>query len=325
MYIYTPLKKGHYNDYAAFIAKLLFPRKVEIIKEKKSKLRHIFSRRPVLFLDIDDKDIFWILLRILSFRKSFALSVSLERVLDKSKPLRAIKNNVLYTIYLILKRLGLLRLISILKDTDFENKLNNIVSIFIHDIQFYDLDHLNICAVPPVEISQRQEADGRKVVLIVNNTSSDKKNLNSLSEFIGQTKKYFFIVVGKRDFLDGERADNYITIERYVTNEELLYLMKYVDIIYCYYNNNKPSGFMGRALQLNKYVIVEDGSHLSRVKYDKVIRLKSLSELENYTIDNSTSGLADSDYYNDAENLKNFLNKNTEFGISETRKHLFKQ
>ena len=84
------------------------------------------------------------------------------------------------------------------------------------------------------------------------------QNLDALYEFIRNSKKYYFIVIGKCDFLKGlELQKNFVCIERYISEEELLYVMNFVDIIYCYYNNNKPSGFMGRAMQLNKYVIVK--------------------------------------------------------------------
>ena len=62
--------------------------------------------------------------------------------------------------------------------------------------------------------------------------------------------------------------------------------MKHSDIVYCYYNSKRPSGFFGRALQLKRPVIVKKGGYLdvAHPDYDKKIKLECLTELNDISI-----------------------------------------
>lgn len=306
--IYIPKKKGHYRDYALFLNSLLSPVNSEIIENFSSKIRSLFQKDPIIFLDVDDRDIYWIILRSLIFRKSYAITVSIERLLDHSLFLRKAKNRFLFFIFFVLKKIGLLHLISIHKETEYEGRLKSIVSLFTFDIQYYDLKYLQINAVKPKELEQFKTID-RQIILIFNNTSREKKNLGFLESFVSQSNRFFFIVVGNSDFLKVPNHRNTLCINRYVSNEELLYLMEFSDMIYCYYNNNKPSGFMGRGMQLNKYIIVEDGSYLSTIKYLKSVKVSKLSQLEISKLEPLITDI-DINYYDDGTLLRDFLLNN---------------
>jgi len=284
--IFIPIKKGHYRDYAEFLKSLLLPENSFFCSSFVEKIKVIFSLNPVIFLDIDSKDILWVLLRAPFCSNSFAVSVSGEKLLYNhfsfkiwdSKKLRTSKFFLRYKVLLFLKKIKRLKLISIHKGTKFENDISKIASLVTYDFQYYDLPYLSIKNQAPKELSDFPISD-KQMVLIFNNTSAEKKNLPELRNWILNSKDFKFIVVGNIEFLGNYEASNVISIQRYVNNDELIYLMNFCDYIYCYYANERPSGFMGRAMQLDKNVIVQENSYLASIKYGKSIKVNELNDL----------------------------------------------
>ena len=63
---------------------------------------------------------------------------------------------------------------------------------------------------------------------------------------------------------------------------------------------------MGRAMQLNKYVIVKENSYLASIDYGKSIKLNTLLLFDNYSIKEQTSNV---EKYDASRQLRSFLTK----------------
>ncbi|GAB2526995.1 hypothetical protein [Spirosoma aerophilum] len=320
--IFIPNKKGHYEDYSKFLDNLLENHDVKIVRSFNEKLKTIFRlNQNVIFLNIDHKDIYWSLVRSFFTKKNFGVSVSVDSLVNNKASstshyknfVNLAKTNLKYQLFKGLKSSNRLKLISIHKMTSYEDQLKEIISFLTYDFQYYDLPYLNISYSQPKEL-QNYNADlanaRKKSVLVFNNTSKAKKNLTDLAAWIETSQKYQFFIVGDSSFLKGNQNDNVVVINRYVSNEEMMYFMKKLDIIYCFYNNDKPSGFMGRAMQLGKKVIVPTNSYLGSIPYINSIRVTSLCEMEkvefSLTEDHNLNG-AKLGQFDDSDLLRQFL------------------
>lgn len=283
--IYVPSKKGHYLDYALFLKEILRDHEVEIARESGKKIITFFdSHATLILLDIDSKDILWALARnIFGLRKTYGVSVSLETLLagnnqGVSKWL-LLKRNIRTIVLKHLKSTKSLSLISIHKNTPYQKPLAELASFITYDFQYYDLKYLKIVPELPSELFNVIKL--RPTVLLFNNTSDSKKNIQKFSDWALNTVKYNFIIVGNAKFLESQIKENFIVINRYVSNGEMIALMQFTDLIYCFYNNERPSGFMGRAMQLAKPTIVPTASYLGSIPYKNSIRVNDLHELDN--------------------------------------------
>ncbi|AUD04464.1 hypothetical protein [Spirosoma pollinicola] len=318
--IFIPNKKGHYEDYSSFLNNLLKNHEVKTVRSFKEKLTVLFRyNQNVIFLNIDHKDMYWSLLRSLFSKKNFGVSVSVESLINKNNIpsihyrnlLGLIKKKAKYNVFKLLKSSDRLKLISIHKMTDYEGKLKDITSFLTYDFQYYDLPYLNVGYQQPKELLNLYIEDPLiKSVLIFNNTSKAKKNLSELSDWIFTSNKYRFFIIGDSSFLRNDIKHNVVLINRYVSNEEMIYFMEKLDIIYCYYNNDKPSGFMGRAMQLNKKVIVPLNSYLGSIPYTSSIRVTSLAQMDEIDWDNisdTNSNNSKINQFDESELLREFL------------------
>jgi hypothetical protein len=299
-YIFVPNKKGHYDDYALFLSKLLWEHEVIVYRKKIDKLFAVLDYRSnVILLDIDQYDLLWSLFRSFYSFNTYAVSVSIETLISsRSTGLWSIKNNIslikksIKTFMIkYLVAYNRLKLISIHKETPYELNITQLVSFCTYDFQYYDLQYLQPSFSEPLEVKNKLAKEiSKPYILIVNNTSAEKKNLEELKNWIVKSEKFNFIIVGNNSFIENKIYENVILINRYISNEELLYLMNHSNFIYCYYSNNRPSGFMGRAMQLNKNVIVKKNSYLGNISYGRSIKVDSLREMEDLNFQVITNG-----------------------------------
>jgi hypothetical protein len=70
-------------------------------------------------------------------------------------------------------------------------------------------------------------------------------------------------------------------------------LMQACKIVYTYYSNQAPSGFFGRATQMGKWVVVQEGGYLHREGYPRTIALHRLMQLEEFAFPNPGPNLVE--------------------------------
>ncbi len=299
LHLQLPTRKGHYKDYARFIMALIPEGNYSHVFSVIEKFRLIFSNKKdkVIYFDLEHNDIIWILFRSFFSDQNYTIVTSFTSFLNrnysfsrlyKKKEVAKVRNAFKYRLLRKLIKNQKLKLISIHKGTHFEKQILDISTLITYDIQYYDLNYLDNETETPVELEDYPFEFKRPVILMFNHTSGEKRNLNELAEFIFSTKKYNFLIVGDSSFINEKQSNNICTINRYVSNGELIYMMEYADIIYAYYNNNRPSGFMGRGIQLNKYVLVHEDGYLSTIPYNKSISIGHLSQLEKININFSS-------------------------------------
>jgi hypothetical protein len=287
--IIVPNKKStHHYEYGLVIKHLIewnSNYKVQIIRGFYSKL--IFEKNFIIFTDIDSYQILFLFIRSIFRRQSIGISVRVNDFIEFSRGLNNNVRNILKKIaFRIIYRINEDSIISIHKGSHYENELKKYVHKIIYDIQMFDLQYLNYNMKIPNEL-ESYFSNNNKIVFISLSGSTSWKNINSVYQYMLSeklSKKFNFILLGT----DLKSSSNLFCINNYVSHEELLGLMNYSDIIYNVYSNNRPSGFFGRALQLEKYVLIKKNSYYSRIGYNKIVEIDSIGELENIVFEKNS-------------------------------------
>lgn len=278
----------HHHDYYLLIESLLINDdvQVEYVKSWKSKLRWLLSKESIVYLDIDKYDLIFVPLMIFrSFyaKRSFGISVRTERLLI-SQVFSLYDFVVLFTkqsLFLCLKLVSNTTIISTHKDQRGLSLLTKYVGEFVYDIQYWDLDYMQIERRRPSH-PILEKIDLTNIILIpgrFNRQKSVKEFLCALDSNSDQN----FLIAGK---VDGEvldlliERDNIYIIDEYLPNEELLYLIEKSRFIYCYYplEFDRPSGFFGRTIQFNNIALVRANSYLSK-EFNYMPNVVSLASL----------------------------------------------
>ena len=266
-----PNRHGHFQNYAELIAKLSHQ---SYIPTTKKNYRTLFLSDRTLFIDGDGIDLFYASalapIRFLLGKKTYVFSVRTEDLM-KQRPKSMIKRYLIK--YLLTKYKG--EFISIHNTNDElkrYTKDKNIPINYINDPQLWDLSILKIHPRPPCELNGvRLNHIKRKPILFIPGKMTSKRNSN---HFVLRAEKlidnFTIIIAGQQtsDFRYKLKSirniEKIILIDRYISDEELVFLYMYSDYIYAFYSTDikRPSGVLGRALQLNKKVIVNKNGFL---------------------------------------------------------------
>lgn len=309
----------HHDDYFLLTSKFV---KIQNIKNFKQKVRFLFSSKKIIFMDIDGADLLFlplIVLRTLWGGKGYALSVRTEYLLQEDSFLDYIQNistskylhvRVKRIMFLLVKNFSQTKMISIHKNHFYVDKLQKYVNNFIYDPQLWDLQFLQFKQVKPLELSEEFFITPLQTVLVAGRFN-EQRSRGELLEYIKINSNFLFIIAGIIELEDEKFLKNYKNcniINRYISNEELFFLMNNCDIIYCFYNNDRPSGFFGRALQLNKPIIVRKNSFLNKSfeHYKKQISIRNLQELDNFDFE-SIYSVAKNSYYDDSDEFAKII------------------
>lgn len=314
--IYSVDRISHHSDYAKFFKKL-FPNTI-IIESKGQQIRYIFSKSTIVFLDIDLTHAFFfplMLIRALLGKKSVTLSVSSEKLKEKID-LRSSKWTILHRVAMFfLKGKKNIKNVTIHNESDVFYKMY--YSDFIKDPQYWDLPYLSYGETIIPELEKKRD---KKVISILGTFNEKRYSAEIKKVFKNnnfENSDVFLLIAGKmskEDELELSKNTQIITLPRKFSNEELMYLYKISDFIVCFYKNiSRPSGFFGRALQLNKFVITLENGYLSKYNYDyhKVISINKIEDLltidyNSYTSEKEERG--SNDYYlKDFDKLSNVL------------------
>jgi hypothetical protein len=301
---------SHHSDYAKFIEKL-YPN-VIILDSYFEQVRFVFKRRSIIiFLDIDLTHSFFfplMLVRDLLGLKSITISVSSEKLKEKIG-LRASKWTMIHRIamYFLRNKANIKNVTIHNKNEEFYSKF---YSDFIKDPQYWDLPYL---AYGETYISGLKNYDKNKPIISVLGTFNDKRYSKEVKQIIKSEKfaegHFSLLIAGKMTKKDEDELKNnpnIILFAKPFSNEELMYLYKISDFIVCCYRDiNRPSGFFGRALQLNKFVIVFENSYLSEYNYgyQKIIVVENIKHLLNIDYSSYSKSIEDkgNSYSSDGE------------------------
>lgn len=278
----------HHYDYYLLIDSLLLNDDVDVVyvRSWKAKFRWLVSKESIVYLDIDKYDLFFVpivILRSFYAKRSFGISVRTERLL-MSQVSSVYDFTVLCAkriIFICLKNFSNTTIISTHKDQRGLLFLKNYVREFVFDIQYWDLNYMQIERRRPSN-PILNKIDFANIILIPGRFNRQK----SVEEFLSaldSNKEQKFLIAGK---VDGEvldlliEWDNIFIINEYLPNEELLYLIEKSKYIYCFYplEFDRPSGFFGRTIQSNNIALVRANSYLSR-EFDLLPNVVSLNSL----------------------------------------------
>lgn len=308
-------RRCHHDDYFLLISKF---RNVANIKSFKTKIKLLLSNKPIIFLDIDNKDLLllpFMIIRALWGGKAIAISVKTEFlylnknpeiISDKLFPLKQLFKRIFF---IIIKYATFTKVYSIHKNTKHDTLVKRFTHDTIYDIQLWDLEFLDFKKEIPQELHDLN-IDLKKCILFIG--SVDKRtSRDEFIDYVNSNDNLNFIVAGSmsnEDYLFFKTKPNIIVIKRFLKNEELLFLMSSCDNIYAYYHNYRPSGFFGRALQLNKRIIIKNHSYLSD-NFKEYTNLYSVSSLNDLKIEklNEPLVLNKINHFNDSEKFSQII------------------
>ncbi|WP_159950350.1 hypothetical protein [Polaribacter septentrionalilitoris] len=318
-YCFSANRICHHDDYFLLLSKYI---SIKNIKSKKKKIAILLSKKKVVFLDIDSLDLIFfpiIMLRSLWGGKGLAISVRTEYLLEERtfkefifhrRRLIYIKSMVKRILFYLIRKKSSTNIVSIHKGHKQSKKLKKYVNSFIYDPQLWDLAILNLAKVKPIELRKTTFQINEKTILVAGRFDKQRSKFELL-EYLSSKPRENFIIAGKIDDSDMDILREYancLLINRYVSNEELMYLYDVVGNVYCFYSNDRPSGFFGRALQFNKNVIVRKNRFLHKMfnNYKNLIPIVNLSELNSVEF-NSIENNSGNSLFDDSEEFKNML------------------
>ncbi|PQJ81100.1 hypothetical protein [Polaribacter glomeratus] len=309
----------HHDDYFLLIST---QKKAINVKNSWLKLKYLLSNKAIMFFDIDSRDLIFlplILLRSIWTNGNYAISVRTEYLIEggtfkeflkKPEDLIFFKSYIKKNMFRVIKCFSNTNLISIHKNHPFEKIIGKYVNSFIYDPQLWDLNVLSILKSKPPEIDENIFHEMKKTVLVAGRLNGQRSK-SELIDYLKINKTFNFIIAGnvqKEDLVILKELENCLVLNRFLSNEELLYLLNKCHIIYCFYTNDRPSGFFGRALQLNKPIIVRENRYLDRMflEYKNLIKVKSLNQLP-VIVNSFESEIYESNIFDDSKYFFNML------------------
>ena len=283
-YIFSINKNGHYEDYAKVLSSLI---SAKVIRSTIQQLKISFSSNSIIFLDGDSFHLLFfpiIVLRSLLGYKNYLFSIRTERVLDV--PLQKL---IKLPIYKLLKSFTNTRIISIHKD-NIRAEYHSFVTDFIFDIQYWDLKYLDLQSEQPIELNNLDISNTISIIGEFNNKKSRKELISFLKVNKGFDFKFLFAgKIFEEDLAFLKNHQNCIVLDRYISNEEILFIYENSKLIWCYYSNDveRPSGIFGRAIQLKKHAIVREDGHLHKSNFNNpnLIKIREVKEMLNINFD----------------------------------------
>lgn len=307
--IFSVNRISHHQDYAQFL-KVLFKNTI-IISNAFEQLQKIFDFKSIVFLlDVDYKQsLFLPLIIIRNFfgAKTITLGVSSERL--KNVSLKSPKSTLGNYLFLtITKRLKNVKNVTIHPEDD--NCISKYYTNFIKDFQYWDLQYLQIKKSLPIELNKIEK---KLPIISLLGTFNEKRFKNEFVEFIKNSfdpLKYNLLIAGKIDidtFEEIKHIKGLHLIPRVILNQELIFLYDFSDFILCCYNNiNRPSGFFGRALQMNKFTIILEGEYLdiNDYGYENIVKIQNFEDLNNFNFEKILLQIVNNSYSSKSEYKK---------------------
>ena len=307
--IYTVNKEGHYKDYEKVLEKIT---NGKVIRSIFRQIILSFKNCSIIYLDGDSFHLLFtplILIRSWIGLRNYLFSIRTERVLQVK-----IQKIIKLPIYMLIKYTTNTKIISIHKES-IRKEYDKFITDFIYCLQYWDLRLINVRRIKPKELNKNIT----NIISIIGEFN-DKKSRKELLKYLKNNSctRYKFLFTGKILEEDSEFLKDHpdcIVIDRNISNEELFYVYETSTFIWCFYSPevNRPSGIFGRAMQLEKQIIVKKNGYLHKnnthYPYLKIIScVEEVNELEiNYS---KTDWVNVKDSYKDLLNIIDYRHNN---------------
>ena len=300
--VYAVNDSGHRRSYLD-IFEGMFGLDILVGRSSIPTLFRLIRAKTILFATLDD-DIFSFVfvasVRSLFNKPTVALFLRAEKCFESSKWHYFFKR---ITFSLMRNFRGL----NIATITPFSSapQYKKIANMGLYDPQYWDIyddPDFNKSKSTDLSLMIENQSNGRKVCCILGALTSIKglsfinDTLEKYPEIMNQI---LFVFAGKStafesNIMDSLKEKDTLVVDRFTSNDEISSAYKVADIIWCCYapEYNQASGIFGRAIQLNKCVIVREDSIVSQLSEKEGI--KGLYSVK----------------YNDTESLFNFLLSN---------------
>ncbi|WP_282175219.1 hypothetical protein [Vibrio diabolicus] len=270
--IYTKNYRGHRQSYVDTFKRIFS------CEERRS---HLFNRKPLLFLMVEDGilEYFYVsLLRSILGRKTGGLVFCSYKLTKKSR----LQDRIKYSILRFLNVVPNVHNISIVPNY-VSNEMSSLCSHWIYDPQFWDSFEI----IKTQKINKYFTANKSLIISSLGEQSERKGTIEFLELCNSYKDKYNFISAGKLDSNSSKKlsalelSDRFISIDRFITDEELEDLYCESDVIWCCYRPeyDQASGIFGRAIQVDKPVIVRSGSCLHKIAVKENLSYLTLEQL----------------------------------------------
>ena len=291
-------RKGHHTDYQSFLMKFWNCSQELEFSDTIQKIKVVTKGKGTFVsLDPDKSDlisIIWAAFLIKFFKlplKIYGISVrsgefmmpkrGVLSLISKRGRFKYLKTRIKMGIFAWLKEIEGIKIYSIHLNAKHQRILGPYYSGFIRDFQYYDLPYLSKETTMPIEL-KNSSFPVKEALLVFLGSNTERRNWEELKMFANQSDRSTPIIIVGSGAKNASEWPRTCVINRYVAQEELFWLMKESGLVYTYYSNQAPSGFFGRATQLEKWVVVKRGGYLSEEEYPKTIVVDRLQELESY-------------------------------------------
>lgn len=251
--VWTNNRSGHHGEYAEFFAELSGGDHNER-KSIREKLLSLVSARKLIVLDFEYSD--WVLSGIIwiwaIFRPVYILSVHGE-MYETGNGWRACLMRGLLRC-----RHRRLTTLSIHMQTP---RLKSYFDQFVIDPQLMDVNFLAQQAIADCCSKVFIEEELSPVVVVLGSWGA-RREYSELLGFFRKHSSINFLVIAKN--APAISFDNVTVLRRYISREELYQVYVDFDFFLFRYSNSAPSGFVGRAVQFGKHIIIPRGSYLDR-------------------------------------------------------------
>ncbi len=262
---YSRLESGHRAEYITFS-------KLKLGGERVRGLQLLSSRKPLLFLMVEENFILYFLvalLRSLFKLKTVGLVFRAKECVVKDTARLKIK----FMLFKILKPNKMVTSLSIVPFF-VAPELCEICDDWIYDFQFWDVDFLESTVddnnVGFALSDIRDKAKGRKIVCAIGRQDTSKGFDKFIQLYINSAKlrgEFLFVSGGCVSGVDNVQLRAFedcgaLLWNRRISDSELVALYGAADVVWACYSPeyNQSSGVLGRALQYGKSVIVRRGS-----------------------------------------------------------------
>ena len=279
--VWTNERKGHHGEYAEFLGELSGLELV-VRRSLRDKVLSLGNSERLIILDFEYSD--WVLFGLIwiwsIFRQVQILSVHGE-LYERGRGWRAWVMRSL----LRCRHRGL-KAVSIHTRT---KKLTRYFDEFVVDPQLVDVNFL--ARQPLLECSVRflADEDPRPAIVVLGSWGSRREYGDLLSFFQEHNKLNFTVIARNAPEID---LKNVTVMRRYLTRAELFQIYINYDFFLFKYSNAAPSGFLGRAVQFGKHIIIPRGSYLDDYYCSDVVSKSYLDEMGSLNFLQSKGSLA---------------------------------
>ena len=272
--LYDVHRGGHRGDYFRVLRRLVGG--YVVTGRPLARLRLLLGARQVVCSTYDDYFMlfFWLsLARSCLGRITVGIAVRSETVFHRGGFRLKIKSLLLK----LLKQLPLTHTLTVMPYW-VEPRLASVSSDWIYELQYWDLDWLDVAAVESVARFQRTievAARGRKVIGAIGHQRR-VKGAEYFMQLYGRadmSSQYLFVCIGPRWDVDPAAIETFrsaggVFIDTQLRDDEVVPIYTLFDVIWACYrpDYDQSSGIFGRALQLGLPTIVRAGSYLARLQ-----------------------------------------------------------